>query len=129
MIIKNKGIPFKKEKVGGGVTCSESYSKLVAARTQFRSTSHESLFQAPSPNLRDPSPMGGQGDWRWSKQSRDRKPVTEEQEVVVGVPPAAVCSHCMLITVASSFLTSERPPRPDWQESDKDAQPARCLYR
>lgn len=44
-----------------------------------------------------------------SEQGRDRKPVAEEQEVVVGVHPAAVSSHCVLITKASSFLASERP--------------------
>ena len=49
--------------------------------------------------------MGG------SEQGRDRKPVAEEQEVVVGVHPAAVCSHCVLITKVSRFLASERPPR------------------
>lgn len=48
--------------------------------------------------------MGGQGNGGGGKQGRDRKSVTEEQEVVVGVHPAAECSHCMLITAASSLL-------------------------
>ena len=38
-----------------------------------------------------------------SEQGSDRKPVAEEQEVVVWVHPAAVCSHCVLITKATVF--------------------------
>jgi hypothetical protein len=45
--------------------------------------------------LREGKGIGGGG-----KQGRDRKPITEEQEVVVGVYPAAVCSHYLLITAA-----------------------------
>lgn len=69
----------------------------------------------------------GKGMGGGSEQGRDRKPVAEEQEVVVGVHPAAVCSHCVLITKASSFLASERPPRPCWQGSDKGTRPAVCV--
>lgn len=102
------------------MTRSESHSKLVAARTQFKSTSHLSPDSKPqAPTLGILPLQEGKGIGAGSKQGRDRKPVTEEQEVVVGVHPAAVCSHCMLITAASSSPASERPPRPACRGSDK----------
>lgn len=103
-------------------TCPESYSKLAVARTPLRSASHLSPYSKSQALTLGILPLWeGKETGGGSKQGGDRKPVTEEQEVVVGVHPAAVCSHCVLITAASSFLASERPPCPDWQGSDRGA--------
>lgn len=63
----------------------------------------------PSPNPGDPPLWEGKGPGGRGKQGRDRKPVAEEPEVVIGVHPAAVVSHCMLFTAASSLLGGHLP--------------------
>lgn len=83
--------------------------------------SSESLFQTQAPTPRILPFWEGKGIGGGCKQGRDRKPATEEQEVAVGVHPAAVCTYNVLITAVSSLLAYEGPPSPDRQRSDKGA--------
>lgn len=103
---------FKLGRGWGEVTCFESHRKLVAARTQFRSTPHESLFQAPSPSPGDRSLVRGQGDGRWERAGQGQETCCR------GTGSGGWgTSCCSLLTLrvdhkSDSFLASERPPRP-----------------
>lgn len=108
------------------MTCFESHSKLVAARAQFRSTPHKSLFHAPSPSPGDPSLVRGQGDgWERAGQGQE----TCCRGTGSGGWGTSCCSLFTLRVDHKSEQISglREATSPCWQGSDKGTRPGVCV--